>query len=852
MTGIWNGKGAKLLGLSGTVEKSEFDHLCDNRNPDSGEQLTLRNSAGRTVGYDFNFHVPKGLSVAYEVMGDERILSAFNKAVDQTMQEIEQDAATRIRKHYSNMNRQVGNMVWAKFVHKTARPVDGIPDPHLHAHCFVMNALFDDKENAWKAGQFREIKRDARYFEAAFHARLAADVKALGYTIEKRGKNWDIAQVPEAIASKFSRRTELIEKLAEKKGISDAQMKAELGASSREKKDSELSMPELRAIWIKRLSDEETNVLQIKPAQPIELEPQQNAASMRHAIEHSFERSSAVPKRHVLAEALRHGVGNVSVEGVAQELERQKVIVREVGNRQMATTAKVLAEEKAMLTFVKEGRNSQQPLVTEWDQKREWLNKDQREAVGQLLASKDRVAVIRGGAGTGKTTLMSEAIEAIENQGTPVFTFAPSAEASRGVLAAEGFNATTVAELLVSEKLQNDVAKAVLWIDEAGLLSSKQLKGVLDIAKAQGNRVVLSGDPKQHQSVERGSVLQMLEEEGAVMPIIVQKIERQKGSYKTAIEHLSVGNTKQGLDELQQLGWLKEIENDDERWKAMAIDYADQIAKGNSTLVVAPTHAESAQATERIREELKARALIGKKDFQFKQLKPVHFTTAEKRDPSLINSEDVLVFHQNIPGIKRGISVKAIPEILSKAIQYPDRFSVYRDSQIEISKGDKIRITRGGKTLDEKHRLYNGNVFQVKRFDRKGNLVLKNGWKLDKDFGHITMGYVSTSHASQGKTVDHVFVVESSTSFAAAGKEQLYVSVSRGRKKATIYTDSIEEFREAVSRSQERITATGMMKSGHQTENAKRRQRMVQQEKERAEQHNTQVQRNLGAEYARI
>ena len=166
LTGYWYGKAAKWLGLHGTVEKECFDRLCDNRHPRSGDQLTIRNREGRTVGYDFNFHAPKGISVAYELLGDERILEAFNSAVDQTMEEIEKDASTRVRKHFGNTDRNVGNLAWAKFVHKTARPVNGLPDPHLHAHCFCFNTVYDEKEDAWKAGQFRDIKRDAPYFEA--------------------------------------------------------------------------------------------------------------------------------------------------------------------------------------------------------------------------------------------------------------------------------------------------------------------------------------------------------------------------------------------------------------------------------------------------------------------------------------------------------------------------------------------------------------------------------------------------------------------------------------------------------------------------------------------------------------
>ena len=81
-----------------------------------------------------------------------------------------------------------------------------------------------------------------------------------------------------------------------------------------------------------------------------------------------------------------------------------------------------------------------------------------------------------------------------------------------------------------------------------------------------------------------------------------------------------------------------------------------------------------------------------------------------------------------------------------------------------------------------------------------------------KDFGHLTHGYVTTSHASQGKTVDRVLIAMGSESRGAISAEQFYVSVSRGREKATIYSDmSRDELREAVKRMDARKSATEFM-----------------------------------------
>src|ERR1700722_12289153 len=87
--GEWQGIGANTLGLSGAVNQPAFDALCDKKRPGIGERLTQRNKGNRIVGYDFNFHCPKSVSVVYELTKDERILGAFKDSVNQTMREVE-------------------------------------------------------------------------------------------------------------------------------------------------------------------------------------------------------------------------------------------------------------------------------------------------------------------------------------------------------------------------------------------------------------------------------------------------------------------------------------------------------------------------------------------------------------------------------------------------------------------------------------------------------------------------------------------------------------------------------------------------------------------------------------------
>ena len=107
----------------------------------------------------------------------------------------------------------------------------GFPIPQLHAHCFVFNSTWDNQERRWKAGQFRDVKRDAPYFQAAFRVRLANKLQDLGFGIERKRDDFEIAGVPASAIKRFSRRTEEIEKVAAERGITDPKRKAELGAA---------------------------------------------------------------------------------------------------------------------------------------------------------------------------------------------------------------------------------------------------------------------------------------------------------------------------------------------------------------------------------------------------------------------------------------------------------------------------------------------------------------------------------------------------------------------------------------------------------------------------------------------
>jgi len=814
--GRWGGEGARLLGLEGKVLHPDFNALCENLQPLTGERLTPRTKDDRTVGYDFTFSVPKSVSLLYAMTEDKAVLGAFRESVHETMREMEAEMKARVRKDGRNAERTTGNLAYGEFVHFTSRPVDGMPDPQLHAHCFVFNATHDAEEGEWKAGQFRDLKRDAPYFQAAFRARLANRLQDLGYAIERSKRDdFELAGVSASAIRRFSRRSSKIEEEARKRGITDPKEKHDLGEKTRVRKDKSLGWKELRNEWASRLTDEERQAIAAVQERRGASPPRQHrdAAAVDFAVRHLFEREAIVPERKLLAEALKHGLGAVTVEGVRQACAGQPLFVEEREGRRLVTTLHILEEEGRIAAFARDGRGTRRPLGDpDGPIHRDWLNAGQRRAVKHILSSVDRVILVRGAAGTGKTTLMQEAVEGIEEGGHRVVVLAPSAGASRDVLRGEGFkDADTVAMFLKSETMQQRAAGQVIWVDEASLLSNKDVAALFEVAERVNARVILMGDRRQHGSVASGSPLKLLEEEAGVPSVAVTDIIRQQDDeYKKAVQLLSEGKTDEGFDALDRLGWVQEVP-DAERYLRLAEAYLAAAAekKRDGTmkraLVVSPTHAEGDRITAVIRQELAAQGKL-KEERELTAWVPLHLTEAERGEGSSYLPGDMIQFYQNAKGYKTGqrVRVGVTPLPLDQAA----RFQAYRAATLHLAAGDRLRITANGKAADGRHRLNNGALFTVKGFTPDGNIVVDNGWVIGKDFGHVAYGYVVTSHAAQGKTVDKVLIGQSEQSLPASDRQQLYVSVSRGKEQAVIFTDDKQALREALRRDHERLTAT--------------------------------------------
>ena len=842
--GIWGGKGAEMLGLGKQVVREQFIALASNKVPGSDQTLTARNKDKRTPGYDFCFSVPKSISVYLAETGEQAVERMIEESFKETMADIESRMETRVRVGGQDTDRTSGNLVYAWFVHRETRPIDGMPDPHFHIHAYVFNATFDETENRWKAGQFMNLKADAPFYEAAFNARLAGKLIGSGYGIRRTERDFELASVTRGLIDKFSKRTIQIEELARREytvlsakaralvketgmefGDAFAQAKAELGAKSRKSKtEISVSAQEQLANWRSQMTPEERESLRVESVKGSRtenlLEPSLAEAL---AITHLFERSSIARELHAAGMLLRRGIGRVSVDQAKAFAANDSRFIRPHPGGRVITTREVLREESEMLEIVKAGRGQYEKIGRggSWEPLSPIVahNEEQAAAVEHILRSRDLVTEVRGVAGAGKTTMLLEAARAIAGlSGKDVLVFAPSSSATKQ-LKEEGFTQSDTVQKLMRNTVLQDVARGnILLVDEAGFLSAKQMRWIVAFASENGCRLILSGDTRQHHSVERGDSVRVLENLGALKPAALTKIFRQKiAALREAVGDLAKGKTKSGFDKLEQCGAIVEIEDQARRLDAICKKYLEASRNKKTSLIISPTHAECRLIATAVRQVLKKEGVLSSTEQTITRLERLNLTAAQRQDAVNYEPGNVIEFHRRAAGgFKSGEQWKVVGRqsaselVLERdgqkrffSLSRPGSFNVFEPRLIPLSVGDRVRITKNFKGPGKQFR--NNELHEVTAVGA-GTLTFDQGEIIPRGGLHIDQGFVVTSHAAQGKTVDQVIVSVPVDSFSQANEAQFYVSMSRAREAMHLFTDSKVALREAVTRPSSRLS----------------------------------------------
>ncbi len=153
----------------------------------------------------------------------------------------------------------------------------------------------------------------------------------------------------------------------------------------------------------------------------------------------------------------------------------------------------------------------------------------QAEAIEKAL--REKVVVITGGPGTGKTVTTQAIIAAFEGAGKRVLLAAPTGRAAKRMSEVTGREAQTIHRLLewqggFTRNRTFPLSADVVVVDESSMIDVELMSSLLDAVPDEG-RVVLVGDMDQLPSVGPGSVLRDIILSGAVPTVRLTRIFRQ-------------------------------------------------------------------------------------------------------------------------------------------------------------------------------------------------------------------------------------------------------------------------------------------------------------------------------------
>jgi len=878
--GQWWGKGADILGLSGSVKTRDFCRLVDNEHPATRDRLTLRNDADRRAGYDLTFCPCKSLSLVALLNGDERLIDAARASVQVMLEEAERLVQTRVRKDGAVDSRFTNNLTVAMFPHLTARPERGqLPDPLVHLHAYAINATFDVEEHCWKALEAVLVKSNAQYLDAVCMSDLARRVMDIGYEVERKGQYWEIKRVPAEAIEVLSKRSARVNAEAAARNIDDPKEKAGLAAKTRGGKAPEHTLSELQSGWWSQLPKDVAKRLRaVRPKAhgPRPLSPEVTHANavrlVRSVSAGLFERSSTVVERSLVEKCLRAAPGQFDPVELRAAIADSGLQVRDHNGTRRVTDPAIYREEREIVKTVKDGKGRCKPLDPTATPPT-GLTRGQAKAYKHLMASRDRFSVVQGRPGTGKTSLARSARQSINGGlreifspllGDKVVFIAPTTVASRVVLREEGFkDADTVARFLTDQKLQSKARGGWLWVDEAGQLGTKDSLALVKLATDLDARVVFSGDRQQNRSVARGSILDVLVEHAGVQSPHMEEVVRQKGRMKEIVNTFIQGNVAQGLAALKNDGNLTELPSG-QCQRAAAEEYVKRVKSKEKVAIIAPTHREAEHVTHCVRDELKAAKELGP-DHSKRRWKDTKLSEAEREDPRNYKKGQMVQLNRPLSGFDFGkqyevVSVSPIPIIgvndrvlvrakgeMSEALplKHAGRWSLYDAEDISVAEGDSIMITRTTKVhtrfskfrsqvieqfdLPEQQAKYpkvelaNGTVHKVKGFHLNGDINLEGNRVLPKDFGHFTHGYCRTSHSAQAMTTDSAIVVATKGELAPVDQRSFLVAVTRAKTTLKVFTDDVTELQKAASTLRPEVSAIDLLDEGQSVSHLNRR-----------------------------
>jgi Ti-type conjugative transfer relaxase TraA len=371
---------------------------------------------------------------------------------------------------------------------------------------------------------------------------------------------------------------------------------------------------------------------------------------------------------------------------------------------------------------------------------RPFLSEEQREAVRHVTGD-ERIAAVVGLAGAGKSTMLSAAREAWEAQGYRVHGAALAGKAAEGLEESSGIASRTLASWERGwQNGRGELGKGdVLVIDEAGMVSSRQLARFVSEVERTGAKIVLVGDPEQLQPIQAGAAFRAIAERVGFAEL--EGVRRQGEQWQRAASvAFARHRTAEGLSAYAERGAVRLAETREEARAEIVRDVITDMdgRPDGSRIVLAHLRADVRELNAAIREARQERGELA-----------------------------------------------------------DERAYATNDGERKFAAGDRILFLENNRDLPVK----NGMLGTVEKAD-EGRLSVRldnargpgQGREVSvsmADYAAVDHGYATTIHKAQGATVDRAYVLASGT----MDRHLSYVAMTRHRESATLYAGR-EEFRD--------------------------------------------------------
>lgn len=784
--GVWWGAGAAELGLSGQVAREAFQQLLLGYSPDGKTKLVQNaGNSERRAAFDLTFSVPKSVSVAWsqgELTHRRLIETVCEVALAKTLNVFAERCGITRRGHLG-ARLETAKLIAAIFRHETARGLpDEIPDANLHWHVVLLNAVIraDHSTGAFDARKL--FAKDVKMMLGAmFRAELSKELEHLGLASHRperengRGPvSWfELNVVPREFVRAMSKRRQAIEKWLLKNNASGAKISERAALATRRKKEH-YPRAELFSSWKKLGQDYGFSTNELSRALAADLNPGDVEAETKAAVERALKiitdqraRFSEVELlRFTAEEAQTRGIGILDVrQGVEQTLKHSPEIVRlqETQGEKNFTTREILAIERRLFDSAKNAQGNSAHTVSSCAvanvlRSFDHLSAEQIGAVRHITTLDSRVTCINGMAGTGKTTLLGAARKIWEQAGMQVIGTALAATAAKRLEEGSEIPSIHIHKLLTDIKTgqQHLTPSMVLVVDEASMISTRQMEALTSRAESAGTKIVLIGDIRQLAAIEAGAPFRGIAERIGCYEL--QEIIRQRKRWmRKSVHELAAGNADLALARYAKRGLLHIGADRDEAIKKLVEDWAKSALKYvRENLIFVGTHLERVTINRLCqRERLKAGQLseasltVGSNEFHV-------------GDRVLFTKNKALLFLRNG---EMGTVTAISPS----------------EDQLRIQLDDGLSVTVDTTTYDQ-----------------------------------MELGYASTTHAAQGKSVERAFVLVGGP---MTDREISYVQGSRAKGMTYFYTDvlsggeSIEELARQMSRSRPKELAHDFLES---------------------------------------